>query len=398
MRTKYKVIILKIVTLNDRIDVQEIKRMESELPFTGISFDGHHKNILYVTTLDHKLTIVNLDRMKGRSVKLKSKLDSLVDNWNTVVSSERASYVHIARSSITTYDKRTNVPSYSYKNVRDITDYFGCNEITVGRPCEENPYLYFGTDHHLFLMDLRFQNTSKPKVVQRWTHGMQCVPTYISMCNFEFNKEIICLSSQWCEDTCVISNNTDKLSKETQMYVSIPYRPPTLLNSLHAARQKLLCMDLYNPIDNRLCAAITGSLIFEQGEKYITLTQNSLGDVSCHTLYPEHMESFVEDDSAQLLHEWGKSYKTEKKNFEVSSIEDLSDIWKSFKKVPESHRLGEGKMMISEREKFNEEEIFKAFDNEELDSGLLDLWTKTHNETTVDESCLALNLHYSDSE
>lgn len=391
-------IILKLITCNDKIDVNELKCIESELPFTGISFDKHHHNILYVNTLDNKLTIVNLDRMKGRSVKLKSKVHSLVDNWSTVVSSERSTYMHISRNAITTYDKRTNTPSYSYNNFRDITDDFGCNEITAGLPCEGSSYVYFGTDHHLFLMDLRYQNKPKSKVVQRWTHGMQCVPTYMSMCQFEYNKEIICLSSQWCEDTCVVTNNSDKLIKETQTFVNIPYRPPTILNSIHAARQKLLCMDLYKSIDKRLCTAITGSTIFEQGENYIILTQNSLGDISLHTLYPEHMESFMDDDSERQLHEWSKSYKTEKKNFEVSSIEDFSYLWKKLKRVPESHRLGEGKLITSEREKFNEEDIFKAFDNEELDNGLLDLWTKTLNETTVDESSLALNLHFSDSE
>lgn len=393
------VLILKIISLEDKIEIEKVKTMESEWPYTSISFDGHHKNILYVTCLDSKVIIINIDRLKGRTVNLKCRVNTLVDNWHTVIASERAFYTHVVNNSITTYDKRTNEAAHSWNGLRDITDELGCNNITVAKHRDSNSSLYIGTDHHVFLMDLRCLNKSKPKAVQRWTHGMQSVPTYMSTCNFEFNKEIICLSSQWCEDTCVVTNYVDTLTRDSKINgVTMPYRPPSILNTLSEARQKLLCFDLYNPIEGRLCTAVTGSMIMEQGENYVIMTLNSLGDVTVHTLYPEHLEALIEDDSVEHLHEWSKDYKEKKNDFEISSLEDFSEVWKSLKEVPESHRIGEGKLIPKEPEKFNEQEINDAFENEELDSGLLDIWTKPQGEMTVDESSLALHLHYSDSE
>ncbi|CAK1580809.1 unnamed protein product [Parnassius mnemosyne] len=396
LRTKKKVFILKILLHDDEIKFEKIKSADSETPYTGISFDDYHKNILYVTTFDNNLTIVNLDRMTGRSVKLKSKRH-LINDWSTVLSSERGFYTHVSTDNITLYDKRSNDVIYLWKNLRDVTDEVGCNNISCAIPTEGQS-LYIGTDHHLFLMDLRYLNKHKPKPVNRWTHGMQCVPTYISKCNFEFNKDLICLSSQWCEDMCVIPNSNDRVTKESdQVTVTIPYRPPSILNTLKSARQKLLCYDLYNPIDGRLHTAITGNLIVERDDKFDILMQNSLGDITCHTIFPEHLEIFMEDDSCQRIDEWCKSYKLERKHFEVSSIEDISHVWNNLKSVPDDYKIVQNRKYIKGKDQFNENEIFKAFEEEELDVGLLELWTNPAEET-VDKSSFALNLHFSDSD
>lgn len=398
LRTKYKIFILKLLNSNNIIEFNQIKVIESEFPFTSISFDKYHKNILYVTMLNSKLTIVNLDRLTGRSMKFKYNIPSFVDNWNTVFSSDRTTYTHVTRNSVVMYDKRTNSAIKTWNALREITDEVGCNDISAAHQPEGASSLYFGTDHHLFLMDIRFIKKFKP--VQRWTHGMQCIPIYITTCHFEFNKELICLSSQWCEDTCVVVNYTDHITMGTEIKaVVLPYRPPSILNSLHEARQQALCLDMYNPIDGRLSTAITGSIIMEQGENYIILTQNSLGDISSHILFPEHMETFIDDNSIQELNEWCKGYKLEKKAFEITSIEDISDTWKCLKKVPDYHKFIENKLC---EQKFDEKEICESFSNKELDSGLLDVWTNAFSqiptETTIEESSLALNLHYSDSE
>lgn len=399
LRTKYKIHILKLLNSNNVVEFDHIKLMESELPFTSISFDKYHKNILYVSSLNCKLTIVNLDRMTGRSINLKNNAPSFVDNWNTVVSSDRTIYTHITRNSVAIYDKRTtNSVTKIWNTLREITDEFGCNDISVANQPEGTSSLYFGTDHHLFLMDIRLIKKLKP--VQRWTHGMQCVPTYMTTCHFEFNKELICLGSQWCEDACVIVNYTDHMTRKTDIKaIVLPYRPPSILNSLHEARQQSLCLDLYNPIDGRLSTAITGSIVMEQGENFTILLQNSLGDISSHILFPEHMETFIEDNSAHELNEWCKGYKLEKKKFEITSMEEISDTWKCIKKVPDYYKFFENK--LSEK-KFDEKEIGEYFADKGLDSGLLDVWTNAFNETatetTIEESSLALNLHYSDSE
>lgn len=398
LRTKYKIFILKLLNSSNMIEFEQIKLIESEFPFTSIAFDKYHKNILYVTALNCKLTIVNLDRMTGRSIKLKCNIPSFVDNWNSVISSDRTTYTYITRNSVAIHDKRTNSAIKIWNALREITDEVGCNDISVANQPEGTSSLYFGTDHHLFLMDIRFITKFKP--VQRWTHGMQCVPTYMTTCHFEFNKELICLSSQWCEDTCVVVNYTDHMTRETEIRaIVLPYRPSSILNSLHEARQQSLCLDLYNPIEGRLSTAITGNIIMEQGENYIILMQNSLGDISSHLLFPEHMETFIDDNSVQELNEWCKGYKLENKKFEITSMEDISNTWKCLKKVPEYYKFVESKLP---EQKFDEKEICESFTNKELDSGLLDVWNKAFSEiqteTTIEESSVALNLHYTDSE
>lgn len=398
LRTKHKLFILKLLNSNNIIEFNQIKLIESEFPFTSISFDKHHKNILYVTALNCKLTIVNLDRLTGRSVKCKNYIPSFVDNWNTVVSSDRTTYTHVTTKSVAIYDKRTNSTIKIWNAVREVTDEIRCNDISVANQPEGTTSLYFGTDHHLFLMDIRLIKKFKP--VQRWTHGMQCIPTYMTTCYFDFNKELICLSSQWCEDTCVVVNYTDHMSRENEIRaVVLPYRPPSIFNSLHEARRQSLCLDLYNPIDGRLSTAITGSVIMEQGENFVILMQNSLGDISSHILFPEYMESFIDDNSIQELHEWCKGYKLEKKIFQITSIADISDTWKSLKKVPDYYKFFESK---SSEQKFDENEICESFANKELDSGLLDVWTDAFSEipteSTIQGSSIALNLHYSDNE
>lgn len=395
LRTKYRIFILKIVSEDFKIIIEKIKCSDSELPYTSITFDDHHKNILYATTLDNKLSIINLDRLKARSIKLKGKIASLADNWNTIVGSGRGYYTHATRNSISIYDKRANNVVYVWKDLRSITDEISCNDISVAKHLEGTTSLYFATDHHLFLMDLRFYQGSKPRVVQRWTHGMECVPTYLSYCNFEMNKDIICLSSQWCEDMCLIPNYNDRLIKETDSGgVTIPYRPPSILSTLKDAKQNMLCHDLYNPIDGRLCTAITGVLIMEQGERYDILMQNSLGDITCHALFPEHMESFIDDNSSQNLHNWSKLFKLQKKDFEISSIENIASIWKQLK-------LSDGlevEGLLNKKKKLNEEDIKDIFENEEIDIGLQEVWERPSNETAIDESSMALKLFFSEDE
>ncbi|XP_026493478.2 uncharacterized protein LOC113398791 [Vanessa tameamea] len=395
LRTKYKIIILKIISDDFQIKIEKVKCSYSELPYCSITFDNHHKNILYVTTLDNRLKIINLDRLKARSVDLKCKSTSSIDNWNTVIGSGRGFYTHVKRNSISIYDKRSNDHVYVWKDVRSITDEIACNDICLARHFEGTSSLYFATDHHLFLMDLRFYQSSNSKVVQRWTHGMESVPTYLSYCNFEMNKDIICLGSQWCEDMCLVPNYNDRLIKETYSGgVTVPFRPPSILNTLNNAKQKMLCHDFYNPIDARLCTAITGVLIMEQGEKYDILMQNSLGDISCHTLFPEHMELFIDDDSAQSLHSWSEPFKLENKEFEVSSIENIASVWKQLKVSDVLEVDG----LVIAKKRFNEEDIKDVFDNEEIDSGLQEAWVKAPNETVVDESSMALKLYFSEDE
>lgn len=395
LRTRNKIFILKILESDSSIQIEQMKELESTLPFTGISFDEYHKNILYVITIDFNLTIINIDRMTGRSRQLRGSVKSMIDNWSTVVGSERGYFTHVSKNSITLYDKRTNSAFQRWKNLRSITDDVACNDISIASHATDKRLLYFGTDHHLFLMDLRYskKEKNKLKVVQRWTHGMQCLPTYIRVCDFEYNRELICLSSQWCEDLCVVSNHADRLTRHTDISsVTLPYRPPSILQTLNEAKEKMLCCDLNNPIDDRLCSSITGISVVEQDENYHLLTLNSLGDVSCHTLCPQHMTAFFEDTSTELLSEWSKSYNREPKDLEISSIEDISNIWKKLKRIPDDYKLGENKY-VRKVDKFSEKEIYDSFEHEDLDIGLLDIWTKNQAEDTKNES--SFNLFFS---
>ncbi|KAM3960393.1 uncharacterized protein ACR2FA_005488 [Aphomia sociella] len=399
LRTKHKVFILKIEEQDYKVIFKEHKSFENEIPFTSISFDKHHKNILYATTLDCKLKIVNIDRITARTLILKQK-PSLEDNWNSVIGSTRGMFMHIQKDSITAYDKRTNTVVNSWSGVKGVVDEVDCNAISAAVQPEGSDGLYFTTQHHLFLMDTRCSRTTKTKVIQRWTHGMQCIPSYITIQKAEFNKELIFLSSQWCEDLCVVSNYSDKLTKHSDIDgVSIPYRPPSIFNVLHEARQKQLCWDLHNPIISRLTMSITGKVEVEQGNKMIILMHNSMGDISSHILYPSYLETLMEDNALQELHNWSKNYKEENKIFEVSSVQDIRGLWKKLKRIPDDCI---DLVIESDQAKIiDEKQVYEAFEKEELMPELLDVWKNDQSEEMVEEQTFNdINLQYiaSDSE
>ncbi|KAJ2949701.1 hypothetical protein O0L34_g15632 [Tuta absoluta] len=399
LRTKHKVYILKVSFCDDKIEFQKIKATESEEPFTSISFDSHHKNILYITTIKNKLTIVNLDRLKGRTVHLKEKVNSFCNNWNSVISSDRVTYTHVSRDSISIYDKRTNHANCMWNSFRDVTDHLACNTITAAQQYKDSFSLYYATNHHFYLLDLRNEKRYKPKPVLRWTHGMQCPPIYSSFCDFEFNKELICLCSQWCEDMCLVPSYNRNLTRDIELPgTTMPYRPPSILSTLNEAKQKLLCHELYKPINDRLVASITGNIVMENGENYVILMQNSLGDISCHVLYPGHMESFIEDNSIEHLKNWSEELQPEKKPFEVSTVKDISAIWKALKRVPDNYVFCDSEIKKESSESVKNE-VLDIFEKDDLDVGLLDVWEKDTNEISVaDKSSLAINLHYSGDE
>ncbi|XP_045775857.1 uncharacterized protein LOC123874503 [Maniola jurtina] len=394
LRTKHKIFILKLINTDESMTLEKLKCIKSEeFQYTGVSFDNFHRNILYITTLDYKLSIINLDRMKARSVQLKAKVPTLVNNWNTVISSERGFYIHAGRSSISIYDKSSNDMVHVWKDVKWIVDEVNCNDISAAEHFEESKSLYFGTDHHLFLMDLRSIKKT-PSVVQRWTHGMESAPLYLKNCNFGFGKELICLCSQWCEDLCVVPNYTDRIKDTNSNGVTIPYRPPSIFSALREARWSMHCLDIYNPIEPRLVTAITGCLMFERDENYEILMQNSFGDISCHTLYPEHFESFIEDDSAEKLYEWTKAYEAGNKVLEVSSVDNMARFWKKLRKVPDGYKVFS--YAKKPKSKFDEKEIESIFEEEEVDVGLQEAWAGGVG-TTVEEP-LARNVYFADEE
>lgn len=333
--------------------------------------------------------------MKARSVKLKRNSDSNVNNWNSVIGGERGTYMHIERSTISFYDKRTNAAINTWSGVQKIVDEIHCNDITAAMRCDDSPSLYFATDHHLFLMDTRCSDSTKLRAAQRWTHGLRCLPTYLSVGKSDNNKEFIVVSSQWCKDTCVVSNYADSIVKCCDIPgVTMPYHPPHVMDTLAEARKQLLCLDLNHPIDGRLAAAVTGLVATEQGDNFAILTHNSLGDITLRTLYPHYMESFVEDDSVQKLTDWSQSYQTERKAFEVSSVTNIANIWRKLKRIPDGYDFGPTNKFV-----FNESEILEAFENEELIPELLDAWTSEGDAAPPGEdSSIALNLYYDDSE
>ncbi|XP_069360172.1 uncharacterized protein [Maniola hyperantus] len=396
LRTKYKIFILKLINTNESMTLKKLKCIKSEeFPYTSVSFDNFHKNILYITTLHYKLSIINLDRMKARSVQLTAKVTSLVNNWNRVFSSERGYYIHAGRSSISIYDKRSNATVHVWKDVKSIADQVNCNDISAAEHFQGSESLYLGTDHHLFLMDLRcIKNT--PRIVQRWTHGMQSAPLYVNNCNFGFGKELICLCSQWCEDLCVVPNYTDRIEDTNSKGVTIPYRPPSIFSALSEARWSGRCLDIYNPIERRLVTAITGCLMVERDENYDILMQNSFGDISCHTLYPEHFESFIDNDSAEKLHEWTETYEVEKKVLQVTTVGDIARFWKKLRKVPEGYKVFTYNK--EPKSKFDEKEIETIFEEEEVDGGLQEAWAGGGGTKVVEPPSLARNVYFADEE
>lgn len=396
LRTKYKIFVLKIAITDEEIEIEQLKVSESKTAYTGISFDDCHKNILYVTDLNNTLKIVNLDRLKARTVELKNSVKSLVNNWSTVISNEREYYTHVSTRAITLYDKRINGPVRRWSNPDRVADDAICSLFSAAKYSLSGPYLYVASNHYLLLMDMRYQKNLALKPLQRWTHGMQSFPSYISICNFERDKELICLSSQWCEDTCVVPNYLQRDWAESEFKgMTIPYRLPSIIETLKEAKQQMLCGDMYKSVENRLVTALSGSLLLEDGEKYIVLSQNSLGDVTSHVLYPDHMAAPL-DDAPKALHEWSQCYEDDKKDFIVTFYRDISPIWKLLGKIPEGEF---NKRLMHEKMNFSEEEVLDAFKKEEIEASLLDVWVeKEEDETKIDdsddksESSLSLNI------
>ncbi|CAH0758261.1 unnamed protein product [Diatraea saccharalis] len=397
LRTKQKIFLLKIIETEDKIYFEKLKNLETESSYTGISFDKHQTYILYATAIDSTLEMANMNRMTRKVLKLKQHRDSNINNWNCIIGVERCSYMHVERDAITLYDKRTNNTVTEWTGVKQIVDTTYCNDITIARLCEDSPSLFFATDHHIFLMDTRASRTRDLKAVQRWTHGLKCAATYMSINKADSNKELITISSQWCEDTCVISNYANSVIELCEIKgVTMPYHPPNILDVLKEARLKMLCLDIHNSIENRLVASITGQVVVDQGENFSILSQNSLGDIFFRNLYPEYMNMFIQDDSVQRLHDWSKSYKLDRNIFEVSSIVNMSQVWKKLKKIPDSYSFSPK----NAKDYYDESKIYKAFENEELLPELMDAWVDDHNaeETCADQSSLMLNLHYEDSD
>ncbi|KAL4717245.1 hypothetical protein ACJJTC_017132 [Scirpophaga incertulas] len=369
LRTKPRIYIMKIIESKNDLQFELLKELDTKSTFTSISFDNVHTNILYVTTLDNNLTIVNIDRMTGKTVKLCHHSESLLNNWHTVTGVGRGSYMFIEKNAITLYDKRTHTPTTSWKGLKGIVDLVYCNDITSAKACEENSSLYFTTDHHLFLMDTRACSTDL-KVVQRWFHGLQCAPTYMTVEKMGYNREFIVISSQWCEDTCVISTYADTVVNLGSPSVCMPYHLPNVFDALKTAREQMLCFDIQNPIDGRLAMSTSGLAIFNNDNNLSVLTHNVLGDIFQRTLYPKYMKSFIEDNSIQVLHEWSKSYKIERGLFEISSITNIADVWRKLQTVPKSYEFGPKNAEVV----IDETEMYKAYENQELIPELLDAW------------------------
>ncbi|VVC92056.1 unnamed protein product [Leptidea sinapis] len=312
-----------------------------------------------------------MDMFLGKKIQLKGKSKSLVNNWNTVISSERNCYIHVMKNAICMYDKNSNELINVWKGVKDVVDEAGCDSITLARQFANSDYLHFATDHHMFLLDIRFCTQFKPEVVRRWTHGMSCPPVYINTCSYDLKQELMCLSSQWVEDMCVIPSYAKDILNDPIKGFTLPYRPPSILNVLAEAREQLLCSDIYNSVDGRLTTSICGTLVLEHSDTYQTLLLNSLGDIINHSLYPEHIHSFVLDEGPKQLHEWSKSYIVPQKPFEVSKIVDFGSILRDMKIIPNDVKI----MSDVDDVKFDEKEVLDAFENEEVDSTLQYAWT-----------------------
>lgn len=384
LRTMYKIFILKII-MDEDISIEKLKDIESKIAYTSIASDSYHKNILYVSKLDSNLSIINLDTMTYRKVQL-PKPKSLIDNWNSTVSIDRNYYCHISSDIATIYDKRTNTATskWDFKGVAEWT----CHKLTAARRYDE--CLYLGTNHHLLTVDLRNCTSYKPKPLQRWTHNMLSSPTYFSQACFETNKDLICLSSQWCEDMClIVSDSRNILDREFATGVTLPYRPPNILTTLKEARFKMLCNDLYNPLDSRLCTSITGVLLLEINDKYSVLMQNSLGDITNHTIYPDYLDIFINKDSEESLSEWSKKYVLGSEVFEVSDVVNIGHILKSLKKVPEDSKYFDEEIV---NDNFSKNEILETFRTDELDSGLLDAWSISGFEENNAKEAISLSI------
>ncbi|XP_038222046.1 uncharacterized protein LOC119839699 [Zerene cesonia] len=370
-RTRNKIFISKITSDNDQIIIKKITVLDSDIPYTSISFDNFNTKVLNVCLIDKHLYLINTETLLGKKILLKGIIRNYVDNWNTVIAGKKAYYLHVTKKAICLYDKRTNQLLNPYTIVRNTVDEYNCNDITSAKQFVNSDYIYFGTDHHLFELDLRYYRSYKIEPVQRWTHGMQFPPLYLNKCNLDVNRDLVCMSSPWCEDMCVVPN----YKKSGFVYnadggVTIPYRPPSILSVLHEAREQLLCNELYKPINARLVTTINGTAMNEQGENFEILMHSALGDITRHTLVPDYNYPSVDDDSVQRLHEWSKSFEFKKKPFEITKIANFAKAWRRLHRVPDHVPV----IKDMEMNLFDEDEIRKTFENGELDVEFKEAW------------------------
>lgn len=103
------------------------------------------------------------------------------------------------------------------------------------------------------------QNIPNLLVIKNKIHGRHTFPSI----------EHIVVSSQWCEDTCLVSNYSACVTRACDVPgASVPYHPPSVLDVLSAARMKMLCFELSNRIDGRLVTAVTGQVyLFSVGSR-----------------------------------------------------------------------------------------------------------------------------------
>lgn len=374
LRMMFWVFILKLNVEDGDITIQLLKKLHFEIACIGISFDESHSNILYITQLDNSLTIVNTSRMTKHQVQL-TKPKSLLNNWNAVISSDRFTYCHVTTENVSIYDKRTHESKAVLNKILAKTD-LRCNRITSVKKYRD--CLYVATYHNLLALDLRFNNF-KGNALQRWTHNMESSPTYINVVPFENDRELICLSSQWCEDMILVVGDGNNLANGFKVSSIIPpYRPKSIMSTLVEARKSMMCSSLNNPLGPRLSTSISGMVLLDVNDKYTVLQHNSLGDVTGHVLYPGHLELFVQDDSKEVLNKWAKSYVRETEPLLVSGVYDFSSFLKNLERVPDDTDLFSAEFVDGRQKHFSE--MVETFGNEVVDSSLLDVWRYTLDE------------------
>lgn len=375
----YLIFILKITIPDQDVYLERLKEIPSTVAYISISCDSYHKNILYITKLDNSLTIVNIDRMTKRSVQLK-KPEKLVNNWSCVVPVDRLHYCHVTSNGVALYDKRTNNAVAQNYTLSSYTDIY-CNKITSARMIKD--CLYLTTDHNILTFDVRYCKKFKPKPIQRWTHNMQSPPTYMSNSCYETDKELICASSQWCEDLCLFVSESTTMIDGRECSGAIPlYRPHSIKTTLKEAREKWLCSELDFPLESRISTAITGVLLLEVDDKYTILMQNALGDIISQSIYPSYMDIFIENNGLEKLDEWNKKIinSIEPKPFEVSNVINIAEFLNSMKIVDDTSHL-EGD--TEDHSTFSMEELNTLFESGEVDSTLLDAWNVELSESKV---------------
>lgn len=307
-RFKNDCVILNLFNLDKKkLNLLRIYNQPSETPYISADFDPINVNHYCSVNVDRYIKVWDLSKKKN--VLLTKKVPSMrcvEDNWASVKYDD-------CNGNILKYTDRHCVYYYDSRSPEDRPDLKMCPKGYLEdceslsyyiASCKSEYFSYVASNHNLCLIDSRFPETP---VVKKWSHLFKRSPLYCDVL-FRENHEFIVMASQVAGETAVILNDW-KSTEEPPETFSMPFSPPSSMETLIALRSQGKCLDPY--ISNRLSLCNTGCMatIDQQSNDVFVLTQNSINDIFYQCIsYQEQLDLYSLENCKALykLKTWNR--------------------------------------------------------------------------------------------